>query len=45
MTTERVNVWYGQDCIAKDVALDVALILVRALFREWYAQSSLKLTI
>ena len=45
MSSEFYNVYIDDNCVAKYMPLQFALILVKAIYGEFYAEPSLKVTI
>lgn len=45
MSEERYEVWVDEKCYAKEMRLDTALILVKGLFNEWYAEDDISIKI
>ena len=45
MSEDKYEIWCGTAMLADDVAFDIAIILVKALFQEWYGQSGVELKI
>ena len=45
MSSEFYNVYIDDNCVAKYMPLQFALILVKAIYGEFYAEPNLKVTI
>lgn len=45
MGTEFFNVYVDDNCVAKDMPLQFALVLTKAIYGEFYAEPELKVTI
>ncbi len=45
MSSEFYNVYIDDNCIAENMPLQFALILTKAVYGEFYAEPSLKVTI
>ena len=45
MNSELYEIYIDNDCIAKYVPLQFALILIKAIYVEFYAEPELKITI
>ena len=45
MNSEFYNVYVDDNCVAKNMPLQFALILTKAIYTEFYAEPKLKVTI
>lgn len=45
MNSELYEIYIDNDCIAKYIPLQFALILIKAIYVEFYAEPELKITI
>lgn len=45
MGIELFSLWIDSDCVAKEMSMETAAVLMKALFNEYYNEPDLKITI
>ena len=45
MGIELFSLWIDSDCVAKEMSMETAAVLTKALFNEYYNEPDLKITI